>query len=260
MNAALVQFARWLAKKLCPGLYGRVSWYRNQGRLERVGKKLARRYGCVVLGGIFQGMKYVNSSRGSVFNPKLVGCYEQQLAPFLKQAIDAGYTTVVDIGSAEGYYAVGLALRLPHAQVIAFDLDPEARQLCHALARLNKVSDRVAILRECSTAELNKLNLHDAFIICDCEGAELEILDPKRVPALRSCNLIVELHDVLRTGLSEALLPRFAATHAVQIVEEVRCNADDYPFLNFLSPKSRRLAVEEFRPKGMQWAILSARR
>jgi methylase of polypeptide subunit release factors len=52
---------------------------------------------------------------------------------------------VIDIGAAEGYYAIGFARRLPAARVIASDLDPVARLLCWLLARRNGVGDRVSV-------------------------------------------------------------------------------------------------------------------
>jgi len=40
---------------------------------------------------------------------KLLGFYEQPLQPYIEQVIQTGYPTIINIGCAEGYYAVGLA-------------------------------------------------------------------------------------------------------------------------------------------------------
>ena len=43
----------------------------------------------------------------------------------------------------KGYYAVGLAICIPNAEIHAFDIDSEARDLTLKMATLNGVSERV---------------------------------------------------------------------------------------------------------------------
>ena len=96
--------------------------------------------------GPFAGMRYpAAESVGSALFPKLLGSYEQELHPWVERLCHNHYTEVVDVGCAEGYYAVGLALRLPGARVYAFDVSPHAMRRCADMARLNGVLDRVTI-------------------------------------------------------------------------------------------------------------------
>src|SRR5687767_13183612 len=75
--------------------------------------------------GVFAGMHYpAMEAAGSAIFPKLAGCYEAELRSLMEQIVRTPYTTVVDVGCAEGYYAVGLALRMPQVNVLAFDMDP----------------------------------------------------------------------------------------------------------------------------------------
>src|SRR5436190_882004 len=63
-----------------------------------------------VLGGIFKGLQYPRfESSGSGLVTKLLGSYENELHPFIQQLGANKYTEIIDIGCAEGYYAVGLA-------------------------------------------------------------------------------------------------------------------------------------------------------
>ena len=39
--------------------------------------------------------------------------------PFIEQAIQASYPTILNVGCAEGYYAVGMARRMPNTKVLA---------------------------------------------------------------------------------------------------------------------------------------------
>ena len=89
--------------------------------------------------------------------PKLVGSYEAELHGVIEQIVATDYQVVVDVGCAEGYYANGLARRLPSARVYAFDTDPEARHLCEAMAALNGVEKRVIVGGKCEPDDLNAL-------------------------------------------------------------------------------------------------------
>jgi hypothetical protein len=164
---------------------------------------------------------------------------------------------VIDVGAAEGYYAVGCALRLPSAQVYAFDTEPLARDLCRGLAGLNGVSERVHISGLCTPAHLAELA--PALIISDCEGGELELLDPARVPALARCALLVELHDFIDPRISATLTARFEPTHTCEIARSSARMPSDYAALTGLEPKLAALALEESRPTVMEWAYLVPR-
>ncbi len=102
---------------------------------------------------------------------------------------------VVDIGCDEGYYAVGMAMRLPRARVYAFDINSQAQHDCAQMAVLNNVQDRVVIGGECTWEGLQQLLKPGDLVICDCEGCEAALMDPAKAPALARAFLIVELHD-----------------------------------------------------------------
>lgn len=71
--------------------------------------KVAERFDYSVQAGPFTGMKYTRSAMLSRHaTPALLGVYERQLYPFLEAAAQR-CDFVVDLGSAEGYYAVGMA-------------------------------------------------------------------------------------------------------------------------------------------------------
>jgi methylase of polypeptide subunit release factors len=80
---------------------------------------------------------------------------------------------VIDIGCAEGYYAVGLALRIPSAYVIAFDTNREATDLCRLMADLKRLSHRLITAGWCDEHVLALLTSGGrSLIVCDTEGYE----------------------------------------------------------------------------------------
>src|SRR5437867_9200516 len=104
--------------------------------------------------GPFAGMRYAENSVGSAYLPKLLGIYERELNPFIEQACALKFPLIVDIGAAEGYYAIGLALRNPQARVIAFEMEERGQSALRQMAGLNGVAARVTIYGKCDVQTL----------------------------------------------------------------------------------------------------------
>jgi hypothetical protein len=223
--------------------------------------------GLTVQGGPFSGMVYVPSSTkeasqwtlGSVLIPKLLGCYEAELHNILACIFETGYAEVLNIGCGEGYYAIGIALRLPCARVYAFEANPFIRQMCIEMAHANGVASRVLVTGKCDIEHLRTLALEQALIICDCEGCEIRLLQPRLVPSLTSCDILVELHDFIDPSISQTILSRFAPTHNIELINSVQRDPVAYPALHALKIRDRHLAINEFRPNAMQWAFMTVK-
>ena len=80
---------------------------------------IVRQHGTVVMAGPLKGLDFLPHSAEGCHVAKLLGCYEQPLHPFIERAIQTAYQVVVNIGCAEGYYAVGMARRMPTTHVEA---------------------------------------------------------------------------------------------------------------------------------------------
>src|SRR5688572_28710039 len=81
----------------------------------------------VVRRGPFQGMRLLPGSCGSVWTSKLMGSYEVELAPFVDEIAARRPDILIDLGCAEGYFAIGFAMKLAGVQIIAADTNPFAR-------------------------------------------------------------------------------------------------------------------------------------
>jgi hypothetical protein len=213
--------------------------------------------------GPFRGLKYPRAQAiESLVLPKLLGSYEREIQDFIEAQCGANHPIIADIGCAEGYYAVGLAMRSPASKVYAFDIDEAAQQLCGEMAQLNGVKNRVNVGGACGPAELISLMTgQTGLVISDCEGYERELFTPDVVAALSRSHVIVELHEFYAAGVTEELIARFRSTHRVERVpalhDELKLRTYDFPEVRGLD-KSRRLAiVSEGRPVGMEWLIAS---
>lgn len=222
-------------------------------RSSLISNTVVRRSGTKVLSGPFKGMEYtVQASEGSR-SARLIGAYEASLAPVIEEIVTKGYKLVVDVGSAEGYYAVGLARRMPKARVLARDANPKAQALCAALAAANGVQDRVEIGGLMGHADFDICTGTKALVVCDIEGAEGELLDPVRAPGLRSADILVEAHDVMRRGLSHLIAERFKATHHIRLIGR-RIDDSGLPdWMESFSDLDRLIALWEWRSGPTPW-------
>jgi hypothetical protein len=210
-----------------------------------------------VADGPFAGMRYVSVAAGSSLTPKLIGSYEAELVPFIELGMDR-WRTVINVGCAEGYYAVGLARRLASATVVAYDADPRARMLCEEMARLNRVSDRVtvgsAVDAETLAAAVEAAG-PGVVVICDCEGAELALLREKDTPRFAKADLLIEVHDFLSWRCGDEIARRFSRTHHVTRIPARPRSGGESVCAQRLPATLRRLALDEHRPAGMEWVV-----
>lgn len=218
-----------------------------------------------VAAGPFKGMQYpCAQSFGSALLPKLLGSYESELHSFIQELLSNAYTSVVDIGCAEGYYAVGFGLRLPRAEIYAFDVDVRARKFCAQLAELNGLSGRMHIEGFCDPAALKQLRLGDrALVISDCEGYEGRLFTAEIADLFCRHDLIIETHDFIDLNISLQLRDAFQGTHQIRSIKSIddiekahtyRCEQ-----LEKYDLQTRRLAFGERRPAIMEWLVMTSK-
>jgi hypothetical protein len=252
----LVRAGSFLLDHSLPRRRRNLPWERRQ----RVIDSLIARHVAVVQGGPFRGLVLPQRGVWGNLAPLLVGSYEQELHGVIEELIASEPSRVINVGSAEGYYAVGFARRLPRADVYAFDIDERARRTTRETAAANGVSDRIAVAAECRSATLEEVLVPGSLLIVDCEGCELELLDPEQVSSLQGATILVELHDYMEREISFPVLSKFTATHSIRIVRATERSPALYTASEHLRPKQRALAVDELRlsePHPTEWALMT---
>jgi len=236
LNASLRHLAKWRAQVL--------------------ENTLVQRSGDTVLSGPFKGLKYaVRASEGSR-NARLVGCYEASLHPVIEKIVAGGYKLVIDVGCAEGYYATGLAMRMPKARILARDVDPKAREACAAMAAANGLGKQIEIGGAFTHADFDMCKGQKTVVICDIEGAEAELLDPAAAPGLLKADILVEVHEGMKPGLLATLAERFAPTHQVTRYERRLNDAGLPDWTERLGDLDRLLLMWEWRSTPTPWLWL----
>jgi hypothetical protein len=261
MRAAIARIAKvvlpqrhWTYLQSVRSRNRQIRWLKENRVLE-FAERFSDSHGSSVLHGPFVGMKYPAASilsRHSV--PRLLGSYESELHEAIQTGLGYKYERIIDIGSAEGYYAVGFALK-GQAPVVAFEADPRELGLCKEMARANNVEDRLTARSLCSPEALSALTSGmRCFVLCDCEGYESELFDETTVEALGRSEVLIEIHG----DAYEPLLERLSKSHIVQTFIASDRSASEYPELSCLGPDAE-LAVCEYRPAGQRWLFARSR-
>ncbi|HKK84834.1 MAG TPA: hypothetical protein VJ942_04845 [Roseovarius sp.] len=209
--------------------------------------------GNAVQTGPFKGMRYATRATEGARIARILGCYEATLAPEIEEVIARAYPLVIDVGSAEGYYAVGLATRMPQTRILARDENPKAQESCAALAKANGVADRVEVGGLMDHADFDICKDQETLVICDIEGAEDALLDPAKAPGLLHADILVECHDCMIPGLSDRIAKRFAATHKITRFERATESHALPAWMDRLSDLDRAIALWEWRAGPTPW-------
>jgi hypothetical protein len=219
----------------------------------------------VVKRGPFQGMRYPEiDSIGRYLFPKLFGTYEREIQSVVETICAKNYTEIVNIGCGEGYYAVGLARRIPGARVYAYDIDKESIRLCMIMAELNGVSDRVSTALVCNIETLRAIPFTKrGLIVCDCEGYERTLFTHEGIDLFLKHDVLVEIHDFIDISTSSYIWKLFEVTHDILSIESVddikKAKTYSYRELEGYDLETRRILLGEYRASIMEWLYMQAR-
>ena len=230
--------------RIAPGRFyrRRTAVWRQAGRLDAVAS------------GPFRGMLYARHAADKSLLPRLLGTYECEVHGAVERLCESCPDVVAIAGSGEGYYAVGLARRLPDAEVIAYDGFRWARHLLRQMAARNRVADRVRIKGLVTPAELERV-LQPAkrpVLVCDVDGFEFELVHPQHVPTLTRTAILMETHEHLVPGLFEEMRRRFSSTHRIERFQQRRRTLQDLPAHIPLPEQEALWAMDEYQFRSVE--------
>jgi hypothetical protein len=227
-----------------------------------------RRASETVISGPFRGMRLSLSSLSEKNHLGYVlGTQELELRDIVEDIVQRRYTEIINIGAADGYYAVGFLRRMPETRVLAFEAAPEHHSGLRRIAALNHVTQRLRIAGLCNRHQLaNELasSCGSVLIFADIEGGEVELLDPDNIPQLRRVDILVETHDAFVPNCTEFLIQRFRASHHISQVSSRARTLTDFPSavlpgLARLLPRTSVELMTERRKERQTWLYLAAK-
>lgn len=216
-----------------------------------------------VKGGPFQGLIFPTNTMWSGLESKLLGVYEAELYPIFDAWRLITFTHIIDIGSADGYYALGCAMIWPCVHVIAYEADMSGRKTLKEFAARNGFEERIECRAYCDTIELRNAlqGVGLGLVVMDVEGYEDILLDATNANLLKNFFLIVELHDLRVESLGEKLTARFHTTHTISEIWTRRRQLKDFNYpknklLRLYLLEQLRQISDEKRGAPMRWFIL----
>lgn len=228
---------------------------------RKISHQIATLHGHVIQHGPFAGMSIDEASHWSSGDKAtmVLGLYECEVLKVLTQ-LSSSYGLFINLGAADGYYAIGSVFGGLFPRAVAFEITQEGQSSIRLSAEKNKVSHLVQVLGKAEknfTDNFSRDELHGAVVLCDIEGGEFDIFDSNSFRALKDCSLIVELHEWDQDAKQrvEQLIERSSSTHLHYFLRTGQRDLTLFPELQNLDDNTRWLLCSEGRPYHMRWVV-----
>ena len=269
LEPALLEVYGWLLLrfKLRLSRLNRLTSFGAELRSFYLSELLEKRFQGTVQYGPFKGLQLAGSLK---WNPQskasmLLGLYEKEICDLLLKESCLGKKILVDLGAADGFYAVGSLRARLFEYAFCFESSEKGRSALQRNALINGVEKRMKVFGEASVdwhLNLPKDQLKDMVIIFDIEGAEFELLTPSVLATLKESTLIVELHHefVDRGGAKLAKLIEDAKEFFVPtFIRTTSRDLSQITEIESFSDIDRWLLCSEGRPRDAIWVLLKSR-
>lgn len=220
----------------------------------------------IVKYGPFKGLKLNRDTWWSVadLGSQCLGFYEKELLDIISVISPSHYDYFIDIGAADGYYAIGMLAAKKVNHVICFEQSDTGRQAIHQNWCLNNAPGHIKIHAEANALSLQGLPTQatqNALILIDIEGAEFDLLSPQVINDLKHCDIIIEIHHWVDNFIDKytALLKCADKLFDIDIIRPTPRNTENMPELRCYPDDNRLLLVSERRPALMRFLKLTSR-
>lgn len=225
---------------------------------------LEKRYNHTIAYGPFKGMSLSEDVWWSKNDriTQTLGVYEEHVLDKLIYFSSQGSKRFIDIGAADGYFAIGMAFSKKYTDVHIFEIEPRGRERIRENAALNLCTDMINVYGEANFYSLKNLinKKFKSTILIDIEGAEYDLLNNEVLSLLAGNYCICELHPWLVSNgykLQNDLLDRASKLFNVELMFRASYAPNLFPEFDDLSDEERLIAVGEGRDKNMQWLVLT---
>ncbi len=222
-----------------------------------------RQLGGVVKYGPLAGFTLIeDTSWGNDKCAKLLGFYEQELLAEMIPLLGPG-KIFVDIGAADGFYAVGLPNAGLAQRCIAFEATENGRNVIEMTARNLNLLDRVDVRGICTEAALREalagLDMKDVVMLCDIEGAEFEVMSEAVLRSLSGASVFIEIHDFDENGRDSYSMLKERARRWFRVKEIKKAGRNPYHYaeLDHLDDTDHWLVCSEGRGPDQKWLSLT---
>ncbi len=225
-------------------------------------------HGYQIAYGPFKGMQLNQCRNWSRYDliTQILGTYETHVLQKLIAFSKGKNNVFIDLGSADGYFAVGMVFSGIFGHVYAFEKDVEMQRIIKNNAQLNGCEAKMTILGEADEASLKSIISQckePITILIDIEGDEYDLLNPNMLSLLSDCSIICELHPWMKEdgkALQKALLSKASAFFDIELIYRESYNPNDFEELSCFNEEERLVALSEGRGPNMHWLVLTPKK
>lgn len=192
---------------------------------------------------------------------KILGFYELEVLNVLSHVDRARYRFFVDLGAADGYYAIGALRAGMFQKAFCFEMSERGREVIRANAALNDVSDSVAVFGYADSRFYESLpeeSLSSAVVLIDIEGGEFDLLTDELLVRLKGAMLVIELHEFMVDDGAvklKRLVDRLERVYKLKWLTTGARDLSGFESLSVLNDTDRWLLCSESRTQLMKWVV-----
>ena len=232
-------------------------------RQTRISQEVFELMGGIVGYGPFRGMQLSNQTWWGKLDlgSQVLGLYESEILGAIELMGASDFKFFIDIGAADGYYAVGMLVSEKVQEVICYEANELGRATIERNWIANKSPGKLRVLGEATEASILSLQaevLEDAFVLIDIEGYEFNLLTGPVLAALSQSTVIIEVHNWVENfqELYAQLLRRADQYFEIQILPRQQAQTVNLPELRDFTDDNRLLLTSERRPCVMRFLKL----
>lgn len=232
-------------------------------RRRQLALQIANHYNWQIAFGPFAGMKISRTSwwGQTDLGSKIFGFYESEVLDALLNIDREKYTNFIDLGAADGYYAIGVVYAGLFKKAFSFELSEQGRGVITKNAKLNNVSEKILVFG-IADQNFNQLmpdvRLSESVLLVDIEGGEFDLLTNNVLNKLKNSILIIELHEFMvengQSRLNE-LIARLQQWFTISWLTTGSRDMSQYEMLEQLNDTDRWLLCSEGRTRLQKWAV-----
>ena len=208
----------------------------------------------IVQNGPFKGMIYDCENYWGNIYPKLLGSYESELHDIINSLIKINFDNIINVGSAEGYFTIGFALKSNVHEIIAVDPFRISKKEINSLIRKNNITKKINFKYWVSNKRLSNWIKTKTLIIMDCEGSEAGYLKSTSLTNFHKAHILCEIHDFSdHPNIGSDLIKRFNKTHHIKIIRQEKRQFHEYRTVENFSENEMIKLLDEHRPKNNYW-------
>lgn len=235
-------------------------------RRERISLEIYEACKETVKLGPFKGLKLKKNNwwGKSDLGSMCLGLYEKELLDFIFSDATNGRNTFIDVGAADGYYAIGLLNAKKADRAICFELSEKGQNTIRNNWILNNEPGHLEVygdvLQSFIKATTN-IDFSKTFMIVDIEGAEFEFLTSNILNHISKSIVILEVHNWVHDFLHKysELLKNVEKYFEIEVLDRVERPTTTLNELRALTDDNRLLLTSEARPCLMRFLVLRPR-